>query len=160
MKGVVIVDTNLVVLLVVGTASKDYISKHKRLTSFSRDDFDLLVILLSQFSDIVTVPHILSEVSSIARHIENPARDKIQGALRDFIESCTEIPIQSIDGARRTEFHRFGITDAVILHVCAMATGGATPTLLTADTKLANAAHSLGYSVIDYRQQFQSDSRA
>jgi hypothetical protein len=35
MKGVVVVDTNLLVLLVVGSASRSYISKHKRLTEYT-----------------------------------------------------------------------------------------------------------------------------
>jgi riboflavin biosynthesis pyrimidine reductase len=59
--------------------------------------------------------------------------------------------VPSIDGARRREFLDLGLTDAVILHLCSMVPGGVASTLVTADSKLANA---LGYSVIDYRQEF------
>jgi riboflavin biosynthesis pyrimidine reductase len=65
-----------------------------------------------------------------------------------------ELPVPSIDGAQRREFLDLGLTDAVILHVCSMVPGGVAPTLVTADSKLANAANALGYSVIDYRQEF------
>jgi hypothetical protein len=76
MSGVIVVDTNLLVLLVVGSASIEYINKHKRLTSFSTDDFELLVELIGMFSDIVMLPHILSETSNLIKQIDNPARLK------------------------------------------------------------------------------------
>jgi hypothetical protein len=156
MTGVVVVDANLMVLLVVGSASKDYISKHKRLAGYTVDDFELLGIIIAQFSEIVLLPHILVEVSYLSRQIENPAKAKIQSASRVLITTATEIPIQSSFGARRDEFDELGLTDAVILHLCNMSVNGISPTLITTDTDLANSAHSLGYSVIDYKQEYQA----
>jgi hypothetical protein len=157
MTGVVVVDTNLMVLLVVGSASKEYIAKHKRLQrDYSVYDFELLGLLIAEFSEIVILPHILAEVSSLARQIKNPARAKVQNALRTLITTATELPIQSASGAQRAEFDELGLTDAVILHLCNMSVNGISPTLITCDTGLANSAHSLGYSVIDYKQEYQS----
>ena len=62
------------VLLVVGSASRHYISKHKRLSAYTVDDFDLLGLIISEFSDIILLPHILTEVSNVARQIDLPAR--------------------------------------------------------------------------------------
>jgi hypothetical protein len=48
MTGVVVVDTNLPVLLVVGSASKEYIAMPKCLQhDYSVDDFELLGILIA-----------------------------------------------------------------------------------------------------------------
>ncbi len=70
------------VLLVVGTASTGAIAKHKRLReNYTIEDFELLGLIISSFSEIVLLPHILAEVSSLARQIENPARAKIQSAF-------------------------------------------------------------------------------
>lgn len=77
MKGVVVIDTNLLVLLVVGSASRSYIRKHKRLSDYTSEDFDMLSLILSEFSEIVFLPHILAEVSNIARQIDLPARRQI-----------------------------------------------------------------------------------
>jgi predicted nucleic acid-binding protein len=154
MKGVAVVDTNLLVLLVVGSASRRYIARHKRLSEYSVDDFDMLGLILSEFSEIVLLPHVLAEASNFARMIDVPARAQVQAALRTLIATCMELPVPSIDGAQRREFLDLGLTDAIILHVCSMATAGVAPTLVTADSKLANAANALGYSVIDYRQEF------
>jgi hypothetical protein len=156
MSGVIVVDTNLLVLLVVGSASIEYINKHKRLTSFSTDDFELLVELIGMFSDIVMLPHILSETSNLIKQIDNPARLKIQHSFGTLINTTTELPLPSVYGVQRSEFAKLGLTDAMILRLCSLTGNGIEPTLLTTDTALANTAHSLGYSVIDYKQEYQT----
>lgn len=51
MTGVVVIDSNLLVLLVVGTASRDYVAKHKNTKeNFDVDDFELLGLILAEFS--------------------------------------------------------------------------------------------------------------
>ena len=155
MNGVVVIDTALMVLLVVGSASKDYISKHKRLRDYSLEDFELLGLIISEFSDIVLLPHILVELSSLARHIGSPAREKIQNSLKTLIMTATELPVQNVSGALRDEFNELGLTDAIILHFCSMHLNGINPTLITSDTDLANNAHAQEYSVIDYKKEYQ-----
>jgi hypothetical protein len=57
----------------------------------------------------------------------------------------------------RSEYERLGLTDAVLLHLCSMSIEGIDPTLITADSELADVAGSLGHSVIDYRRDFQTE---
>jgi hypothetical protein len=156
MTGVIVIDTNLLVLLVVGSASESYISMHKRLQHhYTIDDFRLLGLIISQFSDIILVPHILAEASNLLRHIDKPARTHVQRKFRTIIETVIELPVASAYGASREEFEELGITDAMILHLCEMQINGISTTLITADSILANRAYSLGHSVIDYRREFQ-----
>ena len=105
---------------------------------------------------MVLLPHILAEVSNLARQIDNPARAKIQKTLRTLVETSTELPIQSIYGVQRREFDELGLTDAMILHLCSLSGNGISPTLITVDTTLADSANSLGYSVIDYKEEYLS----
>ena len=42
MTGAVVLDTNLTVLLIVGSASRDFSRFHKRLRSYTEYDFDIL----------------------------------------------------------------------------------------------------------------------
>jgi hypothetical protein len=128
---------------------------HKNLNSdYTDDDFDFLGLIVSGFSDIILLPHILAEVSSLARQIKRPAKSHIQMKLREMVEITTEIPIPSLLGVRRDEFDVFGLTDAVILHSCATRFAELEITLLTADAKLANQANALGYSVLLYSDFF------
>ncbi len=157
MTGVVVVDASLLVLLIVGSASREYIAKRKRLREdYTIEDFELLGLIIAEFSELVLLPHILVEVSSLARQIENPARARIQDTLKTLIMTATELPIRSASGAQRDEFGELELTDAVILHLCNMSISGIRPTLITADTDLANSAHSQGYSVIDFKQEYQT----
>jgi len=149
---VVVVDTNLLLLLVVGSASRTYIARHKRLQGYTADDFELVGLIVAEFSELIVLPHILAETSNLARQIEGSARTKIQAALKVLITTTPELPLPSSLGAQREEYGELGLTDALILHFCSMQRSGINPTLVTSDHKVANRAHSLGYSVIDYRQ--------
>jgi hypothetical protein len=50
MNHTVILDANLLVLLVVGSTQREYITKHKRLASYAVEEFDLLMTLLDEYS--------------------------------------------------------------------------------------------------------------
>jgi hypothetical protein len=92
----------------------------------------------------------LAEVSSLARQIRNPARRKIRDKLKELVETAAEITVPSLDGVRRDEFHELGLTDAVILQLCALTLNGVGFSLLTADHRLAVRAEMLGYSVLNF----------
>ncbi|RWX48702.1 hypothetical protein VT99_10641, partial [Candidatus Electrothrix marina] len=48
-----LIDTNLLVLFIVGTAAKEYIAKHKKLTAFTVEDYDILVRIVSDASEVL-----------------------------------------------------------------------------------------------------------
>src|ERR1700722_10956523 len=158
MNSPVIIDTNLLSLLVVGATSRKYISLHKRLESdFTVREYELLVEFISLFTDIILIPHIVAETSSLIRQIRAPMRTSIQETLRTLITTAIELSIPSAWGAQRDEYQGLGITDAVILHFLSMS--GIEPTLMTIDRDLINSASSLGYRVIDYRREFWPEGR-
>ncbi len=143
----VLIDANLLLLLIVGSADRRYISMHKNLSSYSEYDFDVLGQLISLYSDIVVLPHVLTELSSLSRQIKSPAKLKIQEKLKEFIEAVPEIMLPSLNGARHDQFFELGLTDAVILQLCALSRNGLDFSLLTNDRDLAVQAEILGYDV-------------
>jgi hypothetical protein len=158
MNSPVIIDTNLLSLLVVGATSRKYISLHKRLErDFTVREYELLVEFISLFTDIILIPHIVAETSSLIRQIRAPMRTSIQETLRTLITTAIELSIPSAWGAQRDEYQELGITDAVILHFLSMS--GIEPTLMTIDRDLINSASSLGYRVIDCRREFWPERR-
>ncbi len=151
MNGPVILDTNLLMLLVVGSTSRNYIAAHKRLAAdFTSVHFDVMVELIGAFSDILLVPDIVAETSSLLRHIANPMRRSILSTFKELILGAVEVPVASMFGANRDEFHDLGATDAVILHVLSLKEVAAT--LMTIDQPLLHRAGALGYDVFDFRQ--------
>lgn len=143
----VLVDSNLLLLLVVGSASRRYIQVHKRLSGYGAEDFELLVGLIGTFSDLVTVPHVITEVSNLSRHIPDPAaRSVIVDKLRELIEQTPELPIGSVEGLQHPAWSRLGVTDTILLHLCEQGI-----TLVTADSDLAIEAEMVGGDVLNFR---------
>ena len=60
-----LVDTNLLVLLVVGSVNRDRIETFKRTSKYTKADYDLLTRVLGAFQKIYTVAHVLAEVSNL-----------------------------------------------------------------------------------------------
>lgn len=143
----VLIDTNLAILLCVGLSGPENIGKHKRLSEFDRQDFDLLSDLLSSATGLVFSPYVLSETSNLLRQIANPLRHQLSEILKTLILSGSETQIQCTRIVEDSLYLRFGMTDAAILAVLE-----ARPEmlLLTVDLDLYLAAASRGHSTINF----------
>ena len=133
----IILDTNLLLLFIVGTASRKYIGMHKKLKSYTNEDFDLLLRLLSSADNIAVTPNTLTETSNLAAYISDPALTHILEVFRSLImdNNTNECFVQSYVAAARPEFIRLGLTDAALLHIA-----DDSRVLLTADVGLYLAA--------------------
>lgn len=146
MKGSLLIDTNLLVLFVVGTASKEYITKHKKLTEFTVEDYDRLVKIIARASEVLVTPNTLTETSNLAAYINEPARSKVLNVLRTVIASASqERYVPSSIAAERKEFIRLGLADAVLLEIAAKDV-----TLLTTDFDLYNTALAKGAQALNF----------
>jgi hypothetical protein len=140
-----ILDTNLLLLFVVGSTSQGLISKHKRLRAYSETDFDLLTELISCAPNVIVTPNTLTETSNLIGYIDEPARTRIFEGFRALIQSSDEHYCESRQAVARKEFIRLGLTDSVLLHETADSF-----TLLTADLDLYLAAAHAGYQVQNF----------
>lgn len=140
-----IIDSNLLVLFVVGTASRDYIAKHKRLNEFTETDYDILRRAIMQAPSVLVTPNTLTETSNLAAYIGEPARSHILGVLGQLVEACEERYLSSATAVRRPEFLRLGLTDAALLEA---ASGEAA--LLTTDLSLYLAALGKGAQAFNF----------
>lgn len=130
-----IIDTQLLVLLVVGSASPRYIALHKRLGVYSEQDFVLLLSVIEQFGEIVFTPNTLTEASNLLAQTSEPLRSRLFEVFRALIGETREIYIESCAAAGSSVFLRLGLTDAALL------TGDTVESvLLTADLDLYLAA--------------------
>ncbi len=145
MKGGLLIDTNLLVLFVVGTAAKEYIAKHKKLTAFTVEDYDMLVKIVAGASEVLVTPNTLTETSNLAAYIGEPARSKVLDVLRAVSTTSQELYVPSSTAAHRREFIRLGLADAALLEVAAK-----NVTLLTTDFDLYNAALTQGAKALNF----------
>ncbi len=60
-----LIDTNLLVLFVVGGVNPHRIENFKRTRKYTRADYDLLRRLLKEFYPLYTLAHVMAEVSNL-----------------------------------------------------------------------------------------------
>lgn len=141
----IILDTNLLLLFVVGTASRDYISKHKRLTEFTVQDYDTLLRVIEGAPEVLLSPNTLTETSNLAAYIADPAKTAIFQVLRNVIGTSLEQYIPSRTVSERHEFLRLGLTDAALVEVSTDKVA-----ILTTDLNLFLAATAKGTPAINF----------
>jgi len=61
----VLIDSNLLVLLVVGSVNPNRIGTFKRTRQYSRSDYTALVRVVGHFARVYTLAHIVAEVSNL-----------------------------------------------------------------------------------------------
>lgn len=62
----ILLDTNILLLLLVGLCNPSYIKDCKRIKKYTEDDFRLLLGIVKSFSRLIVTPHILAEVSNFS----------------------------------------------------------------------------------------------
>jgi hypothetical protein len=110
----IVLDSNLLLLLVVGRLDLGRIEKFSRTSMFTKKDFETLKHLISNFTRIVTTPNVLTEVSNFVGQLENPARKQCFELLSNIIAVVEERFIASEDATADRTFLRLGLTDATI----------------------------------------------
>ena len=141
----VFIDTNLLVLLMVGSVNPNRIPNFKRTQDFTIGDFRLLRKLVEWFGmPIVTTPHVLSQVSDLTDLAGHEAT-----LIRQLFKSTVELIEEKYDEARRLVMHplfeRFGLGDASVAAVCERDI-----VVLTADVQLQIALASTGLDAINF----------
>jgi hypothetical protein len=142
----VLVDTNLLVLLLVGEVNPSRISRFKRTEGYTVDDFLMLKDLLQWFGPpLVSTPHVLSQVSDLT---DLPREEGI--AIRLLFRSVASARIEeTYDTARDLVAHplfdRFGLGDAAVAAVCQRKI-----VVLTADVQLQIALERTGLDAINF----------
>jgi predicted nucleic acid-binding protein len=147
----VVLDTNLLVLLVVGHTDKSLIERHKNLSTYDADGFDLLVETLAEYSQVVLTPNTLTEASNLVRQIGDPHRLRVTLMLGHLIQEHEERYIVSKDAAIEKTFGRLGLTDAALL-VVARKQGS----LLSADNNLYLAASTEGIEAFNFAHLYEA----
>lgn len=146
------IDTNLLILWVVGTAAREYIKMHPRLKSYDKDDFDDLVTLLYSYDDIILTPHVLAETSNlIGKNISNPALKNILVKFKEIIVATREDYVHSVQAAKRKEFFWLGLTDVVLLQLLAAAKPQDQITLVSVDANLVIAAEKANCLALNFK---------
>ena len=145
MKTTVMLDSNLLLLFVVGTTKRSYITVHKRLRAYSESDFVLLLQIIERASSVIVTPNTLTETSNLLGYMAEPARSELFKTFRAFIVVSEELYCESRLVANSAIFIRLGLTDAVLADSCKEQVS-----LITADFDLYQSTLAGGGAVINF----------
>ena len=84
-----LIDTNILLVLLVGRTNPKRIPEFQRTQSCTADEYELLERLVSQFKTIITTPHLLTEVSNLDP-LNGKERVKFQNLYRECVASAQE----------------------------------------------------------------------
>lgn len=110
----VLLDSNLLLVYLIGQWNPEQIGRFKRTASFSIEDFLLIVHLVRFFSRVVTTPNILTEVNSLSNQLSEDYKPTYYSKFSEQITLLNEQYVPSSDVASMNTFGRFGLTDCGI----------------------------------------------
>jgi hypothetical protein len=140
-------DTNLLLLFIVGSVRPDFIPKHRRLGAYGRADFELLLEVVSKADTLCTTPNTLTETSNLLGYgVTNPLRAELMTFFAQVIGNAAETYVKSARVAANPRFFMLGLSDATWIE----ALDGKAAILLTADLGLYLAASHQGLSAINF----------
>ncbi len=136
-----LLDSNLLILLLLGSYDIKLIASFKRLSNFSTADFQMMRDLSQSFK-IATSAHVLTEVSNLAKDLPQHQRQNAFSYIASRIVYLKENVVAVEEVASNAEFTSFGITDAVLANLCG------SHLLLTNDRRLAAHLRNKRQSVL------------
>ena len=140
----IFVDTNALILILVGLMDKSLVSTHKRTSIYASIDFENLVFLIGDLEKVVTTPNVLTEVDNLLNNFQKGHRWAYYQVLRELISKSIEKFLESKKIIGVNPFFELGLTDTGILEISKNC-----DFLITGDSKLADYANALGIKVVD-----------
>ncbi len=141
----ILIDTNILLLWLVGSTNKARITQFNRTQNFEPRDYELLAYVFKKFQRILTTPNILTEVSNLINQLGEPERSRCFSIFARDIVKLDEIYTDSHAITATDKFSKFGLTDCGIVNVAKD-----NYLVLTDDLKLASYLQSLGIDTINF----------
>lgn len=139
------IDTNLLLLLIVGWLDVEQVERFRRTRAYTRDDFALLNTFVAGFARFLTTPNVMTEVSNLAGQLSEPLRreawltlGRLTGRFEERVRASKEI-------VGDPAFPILGLTDTSVILA---ADSGVT--VLTDDLHLYVRLSSAGVEAINF----------
>ena len=139
------IDTNLLLVLIVGALGPEQIERFKRTKAYTREDYALLLAFVGGFKRMLTTPNVLTEVSNLLDWLYEPLRRKAQVALGVLTAQFEEKYVASSEAATDPSFPLLGLSDVSILRSV-----GKDVTVLTDDLPLYLRLSAAGIDAINF----------
>lgn len=141
----VLLDTNLLLLLIVGFYDKNLISKHKRTKYFVEEDFDLLVKSINGYEVLWVTSHCLAEVSNLLKQTHSSQAKELLARFGTFVATAKESHISKEAIFSNNYAIRLGVADTGIIMKSKRVS-----CVFTVDFDLYNEISKMGNHVVNF----------
>jgi hypothetical protein len=139
----VFVDTNMLVLYIMGITDIRLVNKTVLGKNYTENDFNLVAKFIRYFDRKVTSPHILTETSDLIGEDNN-----FHTALKEYIKISTEKYELSLNLSENDYFFKFGLADSSIIYASTDSFKDS-HLVFTADNNLYGYLTSLGVDAVN-----------
>ena len=143
-----VIDTNAIVLLIVGLIDKNLINRHKRTSNYTKEDFNELSFLIRNPSLLIVPTNIWTVVDKLLNDFRGLHKSEYYLLLKNLIIKTTEEYIASQNIIEDKSFRTVGVTDSILLNL-SIKSGH----LITSDYALTNIARTKGVKVYNLQEQ-------
>lgn len=141
----VLVDTNCLIIYVLGIINPILINTNKNTSIYDESDFYLLLELIKSPDNLLILPNIWTEVDNLLnRNLTGNNKYLYFERIKSVMQENVEKYIESIEATNDANFYQLGITDTLILKEaknCEL--------LITSDGDLSHRASAQGIKVFD-----------
>ena len=112
MRQSLVMDTNLLLLLIIGHIDEGrHLHKSKRLSAYDRQDLQKLHCVMAKFEKIIISPYLAAEVSNLI-DLKDTLRQRAFEVARIFFSQFEQASVSVCQDAQHSAFIRYGMTDA------------------------------------------------
>jgi predicted nucleic acid-binding protein len=147
----VIIDTNIFILFLAGQINENRIKNYTRNSLYTKEDYYLLLNILSNYDRIITSPNILTEVDNILNRITGEDKYKYLILIKTIYKQTIEKYIKTEVVIQNWFFNTLGITDSAILMMAKES-----ELLISGDSSLCDYAKSLNIKTFDFKEYINS----
>lgn len=141
----VLIDTNLLVLLIVGATDRNLIDKHRRTKEFMSRDYDELCGLLDEFNEFWITSHCLAETSNLLKQTNVRSVRPLLQTLAGFCSRVRESHLSKDQVLADDSFLRLGVADTGFVQKSRRVNWS-----ITVDVQLYETISRLGRKVINF----------
>ncbi len=140
----IVIDTNALILLIIGLILQKKIPEHKCLSIYEEQDYIDLVGIIGDINRPITLPNVLTEADNLLHGFTGEDKNSYIQVFLEIIRKTTEQYISSLTGAEHYSFIDIGLTDSLLLQISLN-----NDLLITSDSRLADYAKAHGIKVYD-----------
>lgn len=140
----IFIDTNALIILILGLMDPRQIGSHKRTSIYNENDFLELSAIIGSLDRLVTLPNIWTETDNLLNNFNHDHRWNYYQVLKNLISETSEKYLSTSTALNNDSFLELGVTDSLILEI-----GKDCEFIITSDSKLSDYAIANGIKVYD-----------